>query len=378
MLYFAQGDAILTEDELLEKSTHTQVKNFFNDLTAGKSPSEVKFSTGKLTSKNVIKAFKEAPKADPVDFQPIGLGKPLMIMIREVYTGQYPTKGLFGGKKDLLVTSAIKSITTYDAKPRAMNFLMGAVPAKSKLKRPAAASDGTPLVFYSPALIEKSLTLDLTLIFDQFPQEVFNTVSNTFQSAAGIPIFLAHSAYLLAAGAVAKIVGNVGESLFDGKPVFTVSEPLNIYLPGEPPLQAGFLLVTDGNVDNIESDFRSKYKVAESGQVVDDAGKAYSGDIPYIVLTIDGTPDPALASFTPTAASAAVLSRFFGMKDGQPQLLGSLTDAVKLYNDFTFRQEVDRLDKQIDGMPDGTEKDSMMTKRNALAKNILTDILKKG
>jgi hypothetical protein len=192
-------------------------------------------------------------------------------------------------------------------------------------------------------LIEKSLTLDLELVFDQFPREVFNTIGDTFQTVAGIPIFLSQSVYLLAAGAIAKIVGTAGEALFDGRPVFTASDPLNIYWPGEPPLPSGFALVTDGNVDNIDKDFRRKYKVNAAGQVVDDAGNPYGG-----------------------------------MKDGQPQPLGSLLDAVKLYNDFTFRQEIDRLDKQIESLPSGEEKDNLMKKREALAKNILTDLLKKA
>jgi hypothetical protein len=226
-------------------------------------------------------------------------------------------------------------------------------------------------------LIEKSLTLDLSLVFDQFPQEVFNTIGDTFQSAAGIPIFLSHSVYLLAAGAIAKIVGTAGEALFDGRPIFVASEPLNIYWPGESPLQSGFALFTDGNVDSIEKDFRSKYKINAAGQVVDDAGKAYDGDIPYMVISLDGARQEELSSFTPTAASAAMLSRFFGMKDGQPQLLGSLLDAVKLYNDFTFRQEIDRLDREIASLPDGEQKDNQKKKREALAKNILTDLLKK-
>jgi len=72
-----------------------------------------------------------------------------------------------------------------------------------------------------------------------------------------------------------------------------------------------------------------------------------------------------------------MLSRFFGMKDNQPQLLGSLIDAVKLHNDFTFRQQVDRLDKQIEELPDGKEKEALSKKREALAKNILTDLLRK-
>jgi hypothetical protein len=376
MLYYAQGNAIVSDDELLYKPTRTKVTRFYEALSVGKTPSPIMFSTGELTLDNVIKAIDTGTKA-PVPFQPIGEGRPLTIMIREIYTGQHPSGGLFGKKKDLLVTSAVKSITTFDAKPRAINFLSDSVSPKSRLSRPAATKQGTPIIFYSPALVEKSLTLDLSLVFDRFPKEVFNTVGDTFQQAGGIPIFLSYSVYLLAAGAIAKIVGAAGEALFDGKPVFSASEPLNIYWPGEQPLQSGFILVTDGNVDNTDASFRKTYQVNSAGQVVDESGKPYVGDIPYIVISLDGTSQDELSSFTPTAASSAMLSRFFGMKDNQPQLLGSLIDAVKLYNDFTFRQQVDRLDKQIEELPDGKEKEALSKKREALAKNILTDLLRK-
>lgn len=376
MLYYAQGSAIITEDELFEKKTYAKLLGFYADLEANREPSKIMFSTGTLTLDNVIREIK-IPDVSPVPFQKIGPGQPLTIMIREVYTGKYPSRGLFGSKKDMLVTSAIKSITTFDAKPRAINFLKGDVSAKSLLMRPSATEQGTPIVFYSPALLEKSLTLDLSIVFDQFPQEVFATIGDTFKAAGGIPIFLSYSVYLLAAGAIAKIVGTAGEALFDGKPVFTASEPLNIYWPGEIPLQPGFALITDGNVDSIDKDFRSKYQVNAAGQVVDKSGNQYNGEIPYIVMSLDGTAHEELTSFAPTAASAAILSRFFGIKDGYAQPLGSLLDAIKLYNDFSFRQEIERLDKQIASLPDGDEKTGLMKKREALAKNILTDLLKK-
>lgn len=376
MLYYAQGSALITEDELFEKQTYAKLSRFYVDLEAKRKPTTIMFSTGTLALDNVIKAI-EVPDTEPVPFQDIGPGQPLTIAIREVYTGKYPSGGLFGSKKDMLVTSAIKSITTFDAKPRAINFLKGDISAKSRLMRPSATEQGAPIVFYSPALLEKSLTLDLSIVFDQFPQEVFTTIGDTFTAAAGIPIFLSYSVYLLAAGAIAKIVGTAGEALFDGKPVFTASEPLNIYWPGEIPLRPGFALITEGNVDSIYKDFRSKYQSNAAGQVVDKSGNPYDGDIPYIVISLDGTPQEELASFTPTAASAAILSRFFGIKDGQAQPLGSLLDAIKLYNDFNFRQEIERLDKQIAGLPDGDEKTSLMKKREALAKNILTELLKK-
>ena len=53
-----------------------------------------------------------------------------------------------------------------------------------------------------------------------------------------------------------------------------------------------------------------------------------------------------LAQFSPTAASAAVLSRFFGIKDGQQLPLDTVIDAIKLFNDLKFRREEQPLKKR--------------------------------
>jgi len=78
----------------------------------------------------------------------------------------------------------------------------------------------------------------------------------------------------------------------------------------------------------------------------------------------------------PAAASAAILSRCFDMKDGQAQPIDSSLDAGKLYNDFTYRVDIDRIDKLISALPDGQDKDDLRIKWEALAKNILADLLK--
>ncbi len=373
MLYFAQGSALITEEEVAEN--REKLGTFYNALATNKKPPKISFSTGELSFTNMLANGTTASDA-PVPFSPIGPGKPLTIIISEVYTGKYPDKGFLKLKKDLLVTSAVKSIASFDAKPRAINFLKDNVKPNSRILRPGATEQGTPVVFYSPALMENSLTMDLSVVFDQFPKEAFNTVGKAFESAAGIPIFITASVYLLAAGAISKLVGQAGEALFDGKPCFSASEPLNIYWPGTLPLQPGYAVITDGNTDNISEDFRMNYQLNSKGQLVNKNGKQYSGDIPYIVVSIDGTEHAELAEFSPTAASTAVLSRFYGVKDGQSQPIDMLVDAVKVYNDVRFRRDIDRLDREIAKTTDPDKLESLTKKREAIAKNILTDLMK--
>jgi len=379
MLYYAHGDAIVSAEEIAEDpSLQKQISNFYTNLSAGQKPSAISFESGELNAKNAVMAFAPSDGPQAVAWTPIGVGLPLTIMVREVYTGKYPRGGLLGGDgKDMLVTSAVKSVAAFGAKPRAHNFLQNKVPAKSRLTRPQAGKDGTPYIFHSPALLERSLTMDLTMVFDTFPQEVFNQVGDIFNSAAGVPIFQVHSVYLLAAGMLAKLVGKAGEAIFDGKPVFNSSDAINIALAGSPAMQPGFALITTQNVDAIDPNFRKDYQVNEAGQVVDKNKNSYQGDMPYLVVSLDGAVQEELTSFAPTAASAAVLSRFFGIKDGQQLPLDTIIDAIKLYNDLSYRKQIDSLDKQLQGLPAGDPKRAPLEdKRKALLANIVEDLLK--
>jgi hypothetical protein len=376
MLYYAQGSAILTPEEILQPTIYDALVNFHKRLTAGESPAPVALPTGELNKDTVITGITPLLNDQPVKFKEIGLGKPLTIMIREVYTGKYPKGGLFERGKDMLITSAVKSPVVVNAKPRALNFLKNKVASKSRLERPAATEQGTPYVFHSPALLEKSLTMDLTIVFDTFDQEIFNQVGDAFNATAGIPLFLAQSFYLIAAGMITKLIGKAGEAIFDGKPVFDASDALDIYLPGKPPLPAGFLLITSDNVDVVDKDFRKKYQVNAAGKVVDSAGNEFNGDIPYIVASADGTEQEELKEFTPTAVSAAMLNRFFGLKDGQSVAFDIMIEALKLYNDISYRKQIERIDEQLKNMPAGPAKDELTKKREALLANILEELLK--
>ena len=377
MLYYVQGSALITKEEFVETIKNYDVQAFYDAVSKGLTTKTIKFSTGELSIDNVLKGFVATAGAPPVPFKPIGTGSPLTVQIREVYTGKYPSKNMFGSKKDMLVTSAIKSITSFDAKPLAMNFLLDKVSPQSHIGRGPASKQGTPFIFYSPALIEKSLTLDISIIFDSFPEEAFTQVGKLFSEVSSVPIFLSCSVYLMAAGIITKLVGKAGEKLFDGKPMFASSDPLDIDWPGASPLSSGFMLITSSDVDHMDPEFRKKYQVNDSGKVVDSLNNEYHGDIPFVVISLDGTPQEELTSFTSTAASAALLSRFYGIKDGQEQSMGMLLDAVKIYNDFNFRQQVDRLDAQISSLPDGNaKKDELKKKREALVNNILEDIMK--
>lgn len=376
MIYYALGDALITRDELLTPPVYKKVTEFGASQLENIKTDPVDLSTGEMTTENFAKTFLQLDDKKPVEFQPIGLGLPLTIMIREVYTGKYPKGNIFGGKKDMLVTSAIKSIVSFEAKPKAINFLMDKVKTGSRIERPSPSSQGTPIMFYSPALLERSLTLELNIVFDNFPRESFEQIGNFFTAASGVPIFLAHGTYLIGAGTLLKLLGSAGETLFDESPVFTSTDAIDIFLPGKPPIPPGYALITSDNIDQIDPSFRDQYRVNHKGEVVDTTGNRYKGEVPYIVISLDGTRGDEFNSFTPTAAGAAILSRFFGIKNRQEQSLDVLLNALKLYNDFSYRQQIDLLDKRIANSTDLEEIDVLTKKRMTLLKNITEDLLK--
>jgi len=268
MLYFASNERIVTPDELSQQKRAPQ----------GRQQRLGALGPG-------------APQGDRVDFTPIGLGKPLTILIHEVYTGRFPRPGLFRTASDMLVTSAIKSIATFNAQPLALNFLQDKTQQNSRFRRPAAGRQGTALIYYSPAVMDVSLTLDLAIVFDTFPKELFDAAGDLMQSAAAIPLFFAQSTYLLGASVFTKLIGAVAERLMDGVPSFRVSEPLDIELAGNSRLSSGFLMMADGNLD---PGFRDNFRVNDKGQVVDKSDQEYQGDTPFIVLSIDGSHIPSL------------------------------------------------------------------------------------
>jgi hypothetical protein len=376
MLYYAQGNAIMTADEIFEPEIFKSLTGFFDNVNKGLTPAPLSLPTGDLKPED---AGKLKVANDVVGFNRIGLGLPLSVMVREVYTGKFPKSGFFGAKKeDMLVTSAIKSIATLDAKPRALNYLKKKVSARSRMERPGASEQGTPHVFYSPALLERSLTMDVTIAFDSFDQEIFEQIGNTFSSAAGIPLFVTQSFYLIAAGVITKLIGKIGEAIFDATPEFESSDALDIFLPGSQPLPAGFVLITADNIDSVDPTFRTKHKVSIEGRVVEVANEenVYSGDVPYVVISVDGTPDEELKTFTPTAVSAAVMSRFFNIKEGKSAPFDLVIEALKLYNDVSFRKQIEALDKKIAAETNEAAKEELKKKRAALQANILEELLK--
>lgn len=308
-------------------------------------------------------------------FKEIGLNKPLLIEVRHVYTGQHPYNviGPVLAANDLLVTSTVRSLATFNAKPKAVNFVKADVKQFSNIRNPAAGEDGTPVMFYVPALTEANSILDLELIFNRFNPALLEGIGNVFTAAAGIPIFVVHSTYLLAAGALTKLAARVAERLFDGSPAFSQTEEISFLRGGAGIPQEGYHLITE---DDFDPEREGCEFDLEKGRLLKD-DKEYKGPHPYVVISLDGEEHKEYNSFVPAAVSAALLGKFYHLGEGEEQPIDMLMEAVKLYNDWQNKRSAEGIDAQLAGKdPKSDQYKKLVEKRDAYLANLITDVFK--
>jgi hypothetical protein len=375
-VFYALGNALVAPEELKEKVNTGAVEQFGLDIQQGKN-AIINFSTGILTRDTLPRiTLANIQRSDNrSSFVEIGVGKPLTIEIRHIYTGKNPEKKFFSGSRsDMLVSSAMRSLATFNAAPRAINYLMDDIKPKSNLRSISANENGTTLISYSPALVEPNTVLTLEIIFDSFKSDVFDKISAGFKAGAGIPLFAGASFYLLAAGTISKLIGNAGESIFDGHISFKVTEEISFEKAGAKIPVAGFRLLVQ---DDFDRSTLNSHSINDDGVLVDKDGNPYSGDQPYMVISLDGREYSNYANFTPTAATAAVMDKFYGVKDGEASSSEIIMDALKLYNDWSFREKAVSLKSSIDKMAVGDPARERAEKTyHAYLNNILNPDLK--
>jgi hypothetical protein len=304
--------------------------------------------------------------------EPIGTGRPLSIILRHAYTGRYPKGGFVGGsRKDLLVTSAVRDVfATFNAAPRAVNMLKRRIPRGTSIAGVDATENGTQLIYYSPAVTQVSTTATIELSFDDYPDELVSRIGGAIQTAGGIPLFGPYGPVMIGVGLAIKLVSGLINALVDSKAEFSVSERLEFELPGGEPLSSGYRVLCESTFDPTPLAFKLGVGL------VDSQGQPYSGDEPYIVILLDGKKQDSFKEFTPTAATAALLERFLQQKDGSEVVISSIVDAVKLYNDFRFRAEADKLTAQLPSDKESEEFKALKKKIDALLANIGEPLLK--
>jgi hypothetical protein len=369
-IYYALGSALVGNDELEKKARLGLINKFFAGEIA-----QVDFSTGQLSKKTVLRSYKLNAKSPYIGFRPIGIGCPLNVQIRHIYTGN-KAHG-FWGNKDMLVVSAMKSVAAYEGAPRAINFMVKKTRNNRNFRAIAATDKGTPLICYSEALAQSSSVITIEVMFDNFPTQAFQAISHAFDLAAGIPVFTPASGYLAVAGLVTKLLGNVGKALSKGTPVLKQTEEITFVTPGSITAQAGFCLLI---ADDIRQQVLAEYKINNEGKLVriDNENVIYSGPEPYVVISLDGRAVDDFKGFTPAAATAAILDKFYNISDGGSKPLDYLVEGLELYNDMKFREKANAAAKKLDGIKDkeSEEYKNLQAEHSAYLANIRNEILK--
>jgi hypothetical protein len=171
---------------------------------------------------------------------------------------------------------------------------------------------------------------------------------------------------------VVKLAGGLGDALFDGKPAFSITNSINFDVPG------GTLARADFRVLSHEPLLDTGWKYNDDRGLVDSTGKVYDGDEPYIVISLDGKKRDNLKDFAPTVASAAILQKFFNMRDRAAASIDTLVDGIKLASDMKYRDQAVALKSRIDALPAGDEKARLQAQYDALLENIGNPVLKPG
>lgn len=324
----------------------------------------------------------------------IGLNKPLRIEIKDVYTGDHDAG-------EVLLTTAVKSAASYDAQPlavQATHKLDKEVPVHLPFR---AAEPGSPIVYYTPAVLDRKLTVDVRMDFDRFDRDRYDRYVELIGKALTLPVFVGATALggpagagtaaaaIYAASSGIKVLFRAFDRWRDGTNDADLYSTLSVNLEavGEVPTSSGYYLCWDDDKelmlspDGAWSDDATIAGAKGDEFDVDDNGRLiYRGtdrrvdniSDGYVLLHISGVEDDSLKNFQPTAASAALVSKFVGTEGS---LVGDIAELAEAYNDFVFLRRISEIDKKLENVT-GSEKTKLQEQRAATLKHIQSDAVK--
>jgi hypothetical protein len=288
------------------------------------------------------------------------------MLIRHVYTGRFPEKHLFSARKPMLISSGVKDIATTSGAARAVNLLKQDVAPGTRFGGPSALEEGTQLLYYSPAVASPLITISIQMVFEDFDKTLFQRVGQLFTNLSGVPIFMPAAGYLMGAGSILKLAGELGGSLLNGHTVLAEQLSLDFSFGGGKIPKPGFWVLSSNPLELDDFDFDS-----DNGLLMKTTGKPYDGDEPVVVVSLDGKEQASLANFTPLLATASLLGRFFNQKEGSEVLMDTVLDAMKLSNDLTYRRKAEGVKKRMVGIaPDSEDGKKLKDEFEAFNKNI--------
>lgn len=368
------GNTLVKSEELHAKYGTGELTSFMKSISSNPNAT-LEFSTGLVTANDT----RQTP-----GFTKIAIGKPLSIEILTVYTGKMPNVGFLGilsGNPDLLVSSAVKSSQTFDVAPRAINQLVQKV-SKFQYIEPSALTEGCPIVYYTPSLADDTLFCSFELVVNSFDDSTIKQISGLFKSAVGLPVFAPAAAYLIAGSVILNIFKDIGNALLKRDPFLRADLPLRFNTPGVPiSFARAALLYNDEDSEEFKDYETGSSRIGPGRNRTSlfhkKTKEEYHGSSPYVIANIDGRKREGLDKFSPKLASAALIEQFYGAKDTTSQVINALNEAMELYNDFSFRQKVEAIKKQLDQLPqDSADYKVEKSLYDAYNENIRNDLFK--
>lgn len=326
--------------------------------SAGESPLE-KF-TGTLTGQTTI-----------------GVGKPLCIEIMHFYSGDAPKKMLGGDKSALIVSGFRKGLFAIDASPRFLNFWKDKV-GDNETVGYSIFEESTRLVYYSPAMDEDTIDIEVEVQFNKVDQGAFGQIESLAKTAAGIPLFVGASGALIAGAGLLKLAGKLAAALEDKSPFLSDKLTLNFVNDDQTLNINQFPVCCRDEDEQIFKDYQVVLEknvkgLDEAKLVHKETGKAYTGSKPYLLLQVSGAKRTANGEFTPRVMSAAMLDRFYGTGK-KDQAMSILLDSTKLFNDMNFANKIRDVKKRLKGLKSGTAAfEKLSAQIKAYEQNILTE-----
>lgn len=372
-MFYAYGGALIDEDEIQAKTEAGHFAHFARESRKNPDSATIEFSTGRMLAGQVPGGSAAGPQR--TTFEPIGVGRPLTIEIRHIYTGRFPKTNLFNRNADMIVTSAIKSSPVLAEAATAVNFLRKQVTPRTGFSTPHADELGTPVVFYSPSLTQKNSNLTIKFAFDDFPGDELDAISQALSTAAGLPLFAAAGLQIHSVAAIARWLGRLGESVFDSHAAFRSTQSLTFCRPGSTIPVANFALMMQDDED--ERRILKNHEIRDGILVNPSSGSPYDGDVPYVVISLDGRRNDELKDFAAKSTAAMMLGEVYADANRNSSKLEDLEQAVGLYHDYRIRRRADRIATQLADEPAGTaEFERLAREHSALIANIASPLLK--
>jgi hypothetical protein len=366
----AVGEKLVGLDELdeLAGTSGDAIRDFLGEAQVDSDFTVTVDGDVTIDATDLAKARKVQSPALP--YEGIGVGKPLTIVIETIYLGDYPDSMPwvpYVDRGDVLVTSAHKAFEAFDAAPRAVHLLEENAKRRAYLKS-KAPQQGSQLVYYSPAVTGMGILFSVELSVDRdFSKEVGDALAKAVTGAGALPVFAPAAPYLVTAGVAIPIAAKAVNLLARPQTFFGEHVELNFARAGVELAQPGALVLYGG------SDERpfDGYTLGKGNRLRDAQGAAYSGGLPYVVISLDGNDQPEFEAWSATAASAALLERFFTSDELISEALKVVSESLVLYNDMTYRQKAaDALGKSKAAR--GAKKKELEERYKAYLKNIKT------